>query len=192
MQRPPCLGLVNTSATTSPGLARQRGDCYAIRAGVATRSCTGCASAPRRCGTGTTPNRRASEKQYSSRCRLPSARVGADYTNGKHIMAPCALQVPILERPLGGSLYLSRAQGYDRSSDRLREDSMPRFGVALLIRVLALGLIPFVTAGAAVVSPVGAATAATAPPPQLDRVLQNRAFGGRPLGGRRVRHLRSR
>jgi hypothetical protein len=47
---------------------------------------------------------------------------------------------------------------------------MPRFGVALL-RVLALGLIPFITAGAAIVSPVGAASAAATPPPQLSIVF---------------------
>jgi hypothetical protein len=44
---------------------------------------------------------------------------------------------------------------------------MPRFGVVPVMRILALGLIPFVTAGAAVVSPGGAASAAAAPPPQL-------------------------
>src|SRR4051794_20934717 len=56
------------------GLPRQGCECYAIAAEAATRSCTRCASAPRRHGTGTTPNRRASESLYPSRCRLPSAR----------------------------------------------------------------------------------------------------------------------
>jgi len=48
---------------------------------------------------------------------------------------------------------------------------MPRFGSVSVLRVLALGLIPFTTAGAAIVSPVGAASAAATPPPQLSIVF---------------------
>ena len=48
---------------------------------------------------------------------------------------------------------------------------MPRFGSPSLLRVLALGLIPLTSAGAAIVSPVGAASAAATPPPQLSIVF---------------------
>ena len=48
---------------------------------------------------------------------------------------------------------------------------MPRFGSVSLLRVLALGLIPFTAAGAAIVSPVGAASAAATAPPQLSIVF---------------------
>jgi hypothetical protein len=48
---------------------------------------------------------------------------------------------------------------------------MPRFGSVSLLRVLALGLIPFTTAGAAIVSPVGVASAAATAPPQLSIVF---------------------
>ena len=48
---------------------------------------------------------------------------------------------------------------------------MPRFGSLSLLRVLALGLIPLTSAGAAIVSPVGAASAAATPPPQLSIVF---------------------
>ena len=47
---------------------------------------------------------------------------------------------------------------------------MPRFGSPSLLRLLALGLIPL-TGAAAIVSPVGAASAAATPPPQLSIVF---------------------